>query len=150
MGGRIWVESEAGKGSTFHFTARFGWPSRMRAREAAHEPAICAASRVLIVDDNATNRRILAEICRNWGMRPTAVDSGPARLDGAAAGRRRRASLRRLAAARPHDARHGRLRARRELRRGCRSWRVDDHDAHLGRPPDRRGPLPASWASPPI
>ena len=79
MGGRIWVESAAGKGSAFHFTACFGRPTAASAAPAI-APAEVKALRVLVVDDNATNRRILEEMLTNWGMQPTAVDSGPAAL----------------------------------------------------------------------
>ena len=79
MGGRIWAESGAG-GSTFHFTARLA-PSR------GASPSTLSLSAnelrgltVLVVDDNATNRRILEETLRTWGMRPTVVDGGTAAL----------------------------------------------------------------------
>jgi len=79
MGGRIWVESEAGRGSTFQFTARFGLSATSVAAPLV-QPVNLQNLRVLVVDDNATNRRILQEVLTNWKMCPTVVDSGPAAL----------------------------------------------------------------------
>jgi two-component system, sensor histidine kinase and response regulator len=83
MGGRIGVESQPGRGSTFHFTARFGLPAELPAQpgekletEAAAEPAELAGLPVLVVDDNATNRRILEEMLSGWQMRPVEAANG--------------------------------------------------------------------------
>jgi two-component system, sensor histidine kinase and response regulator len=77
MGGTIWVESEHGKGSTFHFTARF----RRVAAEAylSHAPyeiGDLTDLPVLVVDDNATNRKILMETLRRWGTSPVEAAGG--------------------------------------------------------------------------
>ncbi len=81
MGGRIEVDSEAGKGSNFHFEADFGLVKFDCDPQHGQEPVDLRGIPVLVVDDNATNRRILTGILRNWGMRPRAVASGPLAID---------------------------------------------------------------------
>jgi PAS domain S-box-containing protein len=76
MGGRIWVDSEPGKGSRFHFTARFGLREAPVRTVVPRHPESLRDMRVLVVDDNATNRQILLKMLRNWRMQPTAVESG--------------------------------------------------------------------------
>jgi signal transduction histidine kinase/DNA-binding response OmpR family regulator len=80
MNGRIWVESELGKGSTFHLLISLGVQRGPALRPSHLEPAKLPDLHALIVDDNFTNRRVLHGILTRWGMKPTAVDGGRAAL----------------------------------------------------------------------
>ncbi len=71
MGGRMWVESEVGRGSRFHFVAVLDRPAAGAGAPIRVEPQALEGIRVLVVDDNATNRHILHEILASWRMRPT-------------------------------------------------------------------------------
>jgi PAS domain S-box-containing protein len=79
MGGSILVESHPGKGSRFSFTCRFGRPAV--AVDRRPPPESLRGLRVLVVDDNATNRRILEEMLSHWEMRPETVSGGRAALE---------------------------------------------------------------------
>ncbi len=89
MGGRIWVESPNPysstldpryPGSAFHFTARFGWRPTPPPRPPQADAERIRNLPVLVVDDNATNRRILLEMLRNWRMAPEAASDGETAL----------------------------------------------------------------------
>jgi PAS domain S-box-containing protein len=81
MGGDMRVESEAGRGSTFYFTARFRLQTQPAEKIAPVIPINLQDMRVLVVDDNATNRRILEVMLNLWGMRPALAESGPSGLE---------------------------------------------------------------------
>ena len=77
MGGKIWVESEEGRGSHFHFTVRVGAADRKEIKVgSAAPPQILRGVRVLVVDDNGTNRRILEGMLKRWEMRPVSAKGG--------------------------------------------------------------------------
>ncbi len=80
MGGDIWVESDFGSGSTFHFTSWFDLPAPGQVEPMHPRPIVVSGTRVLVVDDNETNRRILEEMLLNWGMVPVTVSDVPSAL----------------------------------------------------------------------
>ena len=88
MGGAIWVESEVGKGSQFHFTAHLEATDAKEIKVgAAAAPEILRHVRVLVVDDNRTNRRILVGMLARWEMRAIPVIGGEEALAELSAGK---------------------------------------------------------------
>jgi signal transduction histidine kinase/DNA-binding response OmpR family regulator len=81
MGGKIWVESEQGHGSKFHFIARLGIAdAKPIVVGTAAPPEILSGVRVLVVDDNQTNRRIIEGMLKRWNMKAISAEGGEAAL----------------------------------------------------------------------
>jgi PAS domain S-box-containing protein len=81
MGGTITVDSAPGRGSTFAFTARFGLQPHPAEAVPVQSPVSLHNLPILVVDDNETNRHVLAEWLRGWELDPTAVGDGMAAMD---------------------------------------------------------------------
>jgi PAS domain S-box-containing protein len=81
MEGRIWVDSEPGRGSSFHVVLPLEERPASMASTLPIEAVDVRGRRVLVVDDNATNRWILRDMLSNWGMQPAMADGGGAALD---------------------------------------------------------------------
>jgi signal transduction histidine kinase/HPt (histidine-containing phosphotransfer) domain-containing protein len=81
MGGKMWAESAAGEGSTFHFTANLQAEPQAESPPLSGRQPRLADLRILIVDDNATSRRVLAEKTAKWGMIPCEAASAEAAIE---------------------------------------------------------------------
>jgi len=81
MGGAVSVESRPGEGSVFHVTLRLGLPEKPAPGAVERHPVDVRDLRVLIVDDNSTNRQVLEEMTAAWDMRPLAVSAATTALE---------------------------------------------------------------------
>jgi PAS domain S-box-containing protein len=81
MDGSIRVDSALGTGTTFHVAVRLGVPERQPPAPGAQQPLALKGMPVLVVDDNRSNRLILAEILTSWGMRPALAAGGQQALE---------------------------------------------------------------------
>ena len=87
MNGEIWVESEIGVGSTFHFTCEFGFAKQPPSGNAI-DPTLIRGARILVIDDNHTNLTIFDELLRRWEMVPRLCENGDEGIEALIQGRK--------------------------------------------------------------
>src|SRR5580704_3140658 len=87
MGGEIWLESQVGRGSQFHFTVQFKSSENKASLETKASPEVLRGVKVLVVDDNRSNRRILEGMLGRLEMKATSVEDGEEALTELSAGR---------------------------------------------------------------
>ncbi|MGI8785671.1 MAG: response regulator [Acidobacteriota bacterium] len=81
MGGRIWVDSQVGQGSVFHFTARFDIQGEVFKWQMPRPPVELTGTKVLVADDSTTLRDIVVEMLHAWQMQPVEAANGLVALD---------------------------------------------------------------------
>ncbi len=142
MQGRIWVESDLGKGSRFHFTAAFGASADLRKVKVAE--GSLTGKRVLVVDDNSTNRCVLEGLLRVWGTQPVAAVGASDALEHLRRGADDGRPIQPGADGRAH-AGHGRLSAGGANPQHSGFHPGHHHHAHFRRAPGGYGALPGVW-----
>ena len=142
MGGKIWMESEAGKGTQFHFTRRMESRGAVTAIGTIAPPEILRGGRVLVVDDNRTNRRILDGMLRRWEMEVTLVEGGEEALTELSNAQRAGQPYALVLTDVHMPGMHGLLNWLRGIQAPAGIVRIHDPDAHVGRPARRRRALP--------
>ena len=141
MGGKLGLKSTPGEGSTFWFELSLRRADDVPALERAEDPRTLSGQRALVVDDNATNRRILRQQLLSWGVEAVEAVDGFQALELALDGSRGRTSVR-PRRRRPEHARHGRHRAGTGPEGPTLHGRHDALLAELVRPPPRTGAVP--------
>jgi signal transduction histidine kinase/CheY-like chemotaxis protein len=141
MGGKIWLDSKVGRGTKFHFTARLEAADAKAVKlESVGQPKILRGVKVLVVDDNRTNRRILEGMLQRWEMNGTSVEDGETALAQLCAAREAGAPYKLILTDMHMPKMDGFALVARIREPGITYG--DDHDAYVCGSPGRRGALP--------